>query len=380
MKKIIVVLPTLPNYRKDFFNTLSAQLANNDIELEVFHGLTKKRDIQGIDQKNFKTISFDTTEYSLKGFTLAILKGLKQRIVKSSPDGVVVLFNPANVSLVNILLYSLKKKIPYALWSCGWIRPNINGLLSKVRERFLEYFEQRACVHIAYHSMRKSVLVKKGIPFNSVFVAQNTIDTEAIINSYNLKEVNKKRFNGKLKVLFVGGLIKGKYLEEAMSVVDNLISDNYQISFTIIGGGSTIENLKSYRESLKNKNEIHIMGPKYGGELQPYFLESDVFLLPGSGGLAINEAMAYGLPIISTDGDGSGFDLIEGNGYLLHEVGNKTEIRTALSTFARLPREQKLEMSENSLSIIKTKATNSLMVKHFMEAILFMLNKQKNNI
>ena len=90
--------------------------------------------------------------------------------------------------------------------------------------------------------------------------------------------------------------------------------------------------------------------------------------------------MAYGLPIISTDGDGSGFDLIEGNGYLLHEVGNKTEIRTALSTFARLPREQKLEMSENSLSIIKTKATNSLMVKHFMEAILFMLNKQKNNI
>lgn len=375
MKKIIVLLPTLPNYRKEFFNSLSAHLASKDIELEIFHGSTKKRDIQDIDNKEFKTFFFDTTEHSLKGFTLTVLKGLKQRIAQSNPDGVVVLFNPANVSLVNVLLYCLKKDIPYAIWSCGWIRPNINGLLSKARESFLNYFERRACAHIAYHSARKRVLERKGIPASSVFIAQNTIDTETIMNSYDLEEVNKSRFNGGLKVLYVGGLIKGKYLEEAMSVVDDLVSDNYQISFTIIGGGSIIENLKSYRDSLKSKNAIHIIGPKYGDELKPYFLESDVFLLPGSGGLAINEAMTYGLPIISTDGDGSGFDLVEDNGYLLHEVGNKTEIKTALSAFAGLPRERKLKMSEKSLAIIKTKATNTLMVKHFMEAIIFMLNK-----
>lgn len=375
MKKIIVVLPTLPNYRKEFFNLLSARLAGKGMELEIFYGSTKKRDIKGIDRKGFKASFFDTTEYSIKGFTLTFLKGLKQRIVASNPDGVIVLFNPANVSLVNVLLYCLRKGIPYAVWSCGWIRPDINGLLSKIRERFLDYFERRACAHIAYHSARKRVLEGKGIPANSVFVAQNTIDTEAIMNSYNLVEVNKSRFNGELKILYVGGLIKGKCLEEAMSVVDDLISDNHQISFTIVGGGGIIENLKSYRDSLKSKNSIRLVGPKYGDELKPYFLESDVFLLPGSGGLAINEAMSYGLPIISTDGDGSGFDLVEGNGYLLHEVGNKTEMKTALSVFAGLPRESKLKMSEKSIDIIKSKATNTLMVKHFMEAIFFMLNK-----
>ena len=365
----------MPNYRKEFFNLLSARLAGKGMELEIFYGSTKKRDIKGIDRKGFKASFFDTTEYSIKGFTLTFLKGLKQRIVASNPDGVIVLFNPANVSLVNVLLYCLRKGIPYAVWSCGWIRPDINGLLSKIRERFLDYFERRACAHIAYHSARKRVLEGKGIPANSVFVAQNTIDTEAIMNSYNLVEVNKSRFNGELKILYVGGLIKGKCLEEAMSVVDDLISDNHQISFTIVGGGGIIENLKSYRDSLKSKNSIRLVGPKYGDELKPYFLESDVFLLPGSGGLAINEAMSYGLPIISTDGDGSGFDLVEGNGYLLHEVGNKTEMKTALSVFAGLPRESKLKMSEKSIDIIKSKATNTLMVKHFMEAIFFMLNK-----
>lgn len=377
MKKIIVVLPTLPNYRRDFFNVLSARLAENDMELTVFHGSTKKRLIKEIEDKEFKSLSFKTSEKTLKGFTVTTIKGLKKEVAKSSPDCVITLFNPANVSLVSVLLYCLRNRIPYALWSCGWIRPTPNRNLTGIRERFLSYFEKRATAHIAYHSMRKKYLVGKGIDADSVFVAQNTINTEVIMQSYDLKEVNEKRFGDKLKVLFVGGLTRGKHLKEAMNVVDALISENCRMSFTIIGGGGIMDELTAYRDTLANRDEIHILGPKYGNELKPFFLEHDVFLLAGSGGLAINEAMAYGLPVISTDGDGTGFDLIENNGYLLYEIGNEKEIKSALSKFAGLPRAKKMEMSENSVSIIKRKATNSLMVKNFMDAVFFMLDKNK---
>lgn len=377
MKKIIFILPTLPNYRKAFFNSLSTQLAESGIEMVVYHGSTKKRDIKRIEGQQFNTVAFETSERSLKGFVLTTLKGLKREVVKNRPDAVILLFNPSVISQVRVLLYCLRVNIPYALWSCGWIRPNINGLLSKVRERFLDYFEKRASAHIAYHTQRKKYLENKNISSDKIFVAQNTIDTETIMASYNPENVNKNRFNNKIKILFVGGLIRGKHLEEVMCVVDELVSEGYQMEFTIVGGGSILQELKSYRDSLKNKDRIDIVGPKFGEELKPYFLRSDVFLLVGSGGLAINEAMAYGLPVISTDGDGTGFDLIDGNGFLLENIGDKDEIKSALSKFAGLSRQQKLEMSEKSLSIVKSKATNTLMVQHFMEAINSMLNNKQ---
>ena len=37
---------------------------------------------------------------------------------------------------------------------------------------------------------------------------------------------------------------------------------------------------------------------------------SNIFVLPGTGGLAINEAMAYGLPVICSEADGTEKDLV----------------------------------------------------------------------
>ena len=53
MKKVLVVLPTLPNYRKDFFNALSAELAEKNIELMIFHGSTKKKVLSSTYKCNF---------------------------------------------------------------------------------------------------------------------------------------------------------------------------------------------------------------------------------------------------------------------------------------------------------------------------------------
>jgi glycosyltransferase involved in cell wall biosynthesis len=52
-----------------------------------------------------------------------------------------------------------------------------------------------------------------------------------------------------------------------------------------------------------------------------YFDAAEVYVLPGTGGLGINEAMAHSLPIISGYADGSADDLvIDGeNGYRLRE-------------------------------------------------------------
>lgn len=373
MKKIVLVLPTLPNYRKEFLNRLSERLLENGVEIQVYHGFTKKKAIKKIEDKKFESIAFETHEYSLANVTVTFLKGLKQRIIEEKPDGIIMLFNPAVISFVDVLLVCMKLRIPYAIWSCGFVRPDLNGTLVRIREKFLDFFDKRATAHIAYHTTRKLYLENKGIKGNRVFVAQNTIDTESILSSYDIVDVNSRRFNRRLNVLFVGALIKGKCLKEAMSAIDSLISSGLEISFTIIGGGSILEDLNQYCSTLTNKSDIHILGPKYGDDLKYYFLSSDLFLLSGSGGLAINEAMAYGLPVISTNGDGTVKDLIDGNGFMLEKNGDEKEIKELVARFYELNRSEKVLMSEQSINIIKNKVTLSLMVDNYYNSIMFML-------
>ena len=44
--------------------------------------------------------------------------------------------------------------------------------------------------------------------------------------------------------------------------------------------------------------------------VEAWFAAGDVFVLPGLGGLALNQAMALGLPVVSSDADGTGADLV----------------------------------------------------------------------
>jgi glycosyltransferase involved in cell wall biosynthesis len=59
-------------------------------------------------------------------------------------------------------------------------------------------------------------------------------------------------------------------------------------------------------------------GEKHAAALAPLLEQADVFVLPGSGGLAVQEAMAHGLPVIVAAGDGTQVDLVTpANGWLI---------------------------------------------------------------
>ena len=83
----------------------------------------------------------------------------------------------------------------------------------------------------------------------------------------------------------------------------------------------------------------------------------------------MNEAMAYALPIISTKGDDTIIDLIDGNGYLLNDFGNVNEIIDAVKTFVSLPEDTKQTMSRRSDMIIKNRASLNNMVEKHVTAI-----------
>ena len=120
-------------------------------------------------------------------------------------------------------------------------------------------------------------------------------------------------------------------------------------------------------------------GAKYGDGLKEFFEKDDVFLLPGTGGLAINEAMAYSMPIISTVGDDTVVDLMDGNGILLNSFGEVDEIETALKSFLDLPESEKQAMSHRSEQVVKERASLDNMANQHVKAIEHVIGKMNDD-
>ena len=370
-KKIAVVLPTLPAYRKDFFELLNEKLAAEGIDFVVFHGATRTKVVKSAQAIRFREEDLETKEFRFLGCTVTRIQGLRKAVEAYRPDGVIFLFNPAVVSFWQVWRYCVRRKLPYAVWSCGYVRPELSGRAKRVREKILQHVLRPACIHICYGSSYKKYLLACGISPDQVKVAQNTIAVEKIL-CRPLPDY-AGRNTGITRILYVGALIRNKKLEAAMLAVQALHRKGYRVRFVIVGGGKIFDELKEFASARGMNAYIELTGPRYGEELAACFSGSDVFLLSGSGGLAVNEAMAYGLPVVSTAGDGTVGDLIDGNGFLLHTFGNVEEIAGKLETFIRLPDQAKRTMGERSRQIIREKASLNQMVERYKEACLELL-------
>ena len=110
------------------------------------------------------------------------------------------------------------------------------------------------------------------------------------------------------------------------------------------------------------------IGAKHGAELKPYFEKADLFVLPGTGGLAVQEAMSYGLPVIVAKGDGTQDDLVrEGNGWQIQPEDYNALVaamKNALSDRARLR-----EMGKESFRIVSEEINIEKMVETFVTAL-----------
>ncbi len=70
-----------------------------------------------------------------------------------------------------------------------------------------------------------------------------------------------------------------------------------------------------------NKSKNIIFHGRKTDELELYYFKSNIFVLPGLGGLAIAESMAHGVPVICSVADGTEKDLIDSrSGFIIEEI------------------------------------------------------------
>lgn len=118
-------------------------------------------------------------------------------------------------------------------------------------------------------------------------------------------------------ILAIGQFIHRKGFDVLMQAARNL---DENIGIYIVGGEVT-EEYSQLRENLGLKN-VHFLGFQQKERLAKFYKAADLFVLPTREdiwGLVINEALAYGLPTITTDRCVAGLELIEDgvNGYVV---------------------------------------------------------------
>jgi len=131
-----------------------------------------------------------------------------------------------------------------------------------------------------------------------------------------------------IQLLAVGRLEEQKDYATFFNALALLKQKNQSFKLTILGRGAKEEELKDLRKELNLEDEIVFKG--FTSDVSTYFYNSDIFVLSSKWegfGNVIVEAMAHGLPVISSDCPHGPSEIIENrkNG-LLFEVGNALQL------------------------------------------------------
>lgn len=152
-------------------------------------------------------------------------------------------------------------------------------------------------------------------------------------------------FSGNI-VLGVGRFVPLKRFED---LIQATIKCKTKCELYLLGGKPT----KEYLSLVKDNTNIHFLDFVLPEDVAKYYKMANLFVLPSETdvwGLVINEAMANGLPIISSDSPVAASNLVRGNGYI-YKTYDIDELAHAIDKCLDL--ESNKKMSEESLKIIK---------------------------
>jgi len=188
---------------------------------------------------------------------------------------------------------------------------HMRGWYESIAERFqkkkilnfaLNYIFLNSDAIIVLAKKFKMSLLNFSIDSDKIFV----IPTAANVNDFN-KNFSNAYIGNTIRILFLSRLSKDKGLREIGDSINDIVERNKdkKIKFIFAGDGRDKKYIENYIIKLGVEEHVKFMGYVRGNAKINLFLQSDIFLFPSycAEGCpnAVIEAMAAGLPIVSTN-------------------------------------------------------------------------------
>jgi glycosyltransferase involved in cell wall biosynthesis len=366
--KVAFVVHMLAPYRITFFEKL---FNYKKFDWKLFAGQKTNQGSrpQFSGHTNLPVEYFPEKHRSMFGYSIVTNAGMLEAVKKFDPDIVIIFAHAGTVSFRQIVAWSKKNGKKVIMWTCNWTPTHLNSVKRIIRSFFTGQFYRKADFHITYSTEAKNKLIRQGYLASKIQIAYNGID----LNNYSNLDCSSSMFSTNNIppnipiVLYVGGFGKDKNVElliKAWSILSK--QEVVAANLVLLGNGPTFNYCKKLAEGYAINKEVHFLG-RIENNLATYFEKCTAVVLPGTGGLVINEALFFERPVVLTKADGTEADLIL-NGFngLYFQQNNAHSLCESLKEII-IRREYFRNNAVSSKSLITQRSNVECMVETFID-------------
>ena len=300
MPKVLIIQTEVKHYRLPFFTGLHAALQRDGIDLKVAYSnsnpvLSLRKDCVELPSSIGSGVA---GHWFLKRF---IYQPIWKQILSAD-----LIITGSEVKYLNnplLLLMSALKLKRVAFWGLG---PNRHPTRSEFAEKIKRPFFTCVDWWFAYTESIAEYLRSEGMPGERITNVQNATDSaelRRLIDDISDDEVRDARvaLTGSTETrigFYCGMLQKIKSIPMLIEAAHLVKQQHPEFHLVLIGNGPERRWLEN---AIAGESWIHYLGSKFGRESALYYKMADMFLLPGTAGLAVVDSFAAGLPLLVTD-------------------------------------------------------------------------------
>ena len=347
-------------YRVDFFNELG-KFCDLTVTFERKIADNRNKEWFHNEKVNFNRIYLNGIKFGPESaFCPEVIK-----IIKKNKFDIIIVGGYSSLTGMYLIRYLKKHKIKFIL-NCdgGKEKINENKIVANIKKYFIggaSYWlstGENTNMYLKYYGADEHKIYK----YNFTSINEKDILKNVISEKEKNELRNKFGIDKKYVIISVGSFIQRKGMDILIKSA-KYINDEAEI---IVVGGEPTEDYKKIITDMQIKN-VRFMDFASKEKLKQYYMMSDIFVLATREdiwGLVINEAMANGLPIITTDKCIAGLELIENkiNGFIV-ETDNYNEIANKINELINNPILRKKVSLEN-LKKIKDYTIESMAKQH----------------
>jgi glycosyltransferase involved in cell wall biosynthesis len=341
-RRVVIITEIIAPYRIPVFNALAQ---HNGIDLHVIflaeNDRTQRQWLVYKDEICFSYQVLRSWRRRVGRHCLLLNWGAEAALRRASPD-FIVCGGYNYVASWQSMAWARRNRVPFSLWAESTTRDFRGGhtLIEFLKTNFL----RRCDAFVVPGKSSAEYLRNYSVPEEMIFTAPNAVDTQFFAQRAEVIRRDAVIRRAALRLparffLFAGRLVPEKGIFDLLRAYGALASDlRKEMGLVFVGDGAARSALLQ-RAAATNPGSIQLVGFAQREHLAAYYALADAFVFPthtDTWGLVVNEAMACGLPVISSAAAGCVADLVESgwNGRVV-SAGDVGQLASAMDELAR---------------------------------------------